>query len=130
MKIGDSFEVRHTVVQADTAEALGSGGLAVLATPRLTALMENAAFTLLQDGLPEGKSSVGINLNVSHVSPTPVGMEIRVTAEITEIAENGKTVDFKVTGFDAAGLIGEGTHRRAVIDTQRFLAKCQSKLNS
>ena len=127
MKIGDRFEVRRTVSEAMTADALGSGGLCVLGTPCLAALMENAAYTLLQEELPESKSSVGTQINLSHVSPTPVGMEVRVSAEITHISENGKLIDFKVVGCDEAGLIGEGMHQRAIIDVERFLAKCRAK---
>ena len=67
-------------------------------------------------------------LNITHVSPTPVGMRVRATAEITAISENGKIVDFAVKGYDEAGLIGEGTHRRAVITADRFMNKCQNKL--
>lgn len=130
MIVGDSLEVRSVVTDADTASALGSGGLEVLATPRMIALMENAAYSCLQSALPEGKSSVGVKMDVEHVSPTPVGMEVRVTAEVSAISENRKMVDFKVTAYDAAGLIGQGTHRRAVIDVERFMSKCQSKLET
>ena len=129
MKIGDIYEVYDTVSDKNTAASLGSGALPVFGTPYLAALMENAAFLLMQKDLPEGKSSVGIMLNISHVSPTPVGMRVRATAEITAISENGKIVDFKVEGYDEAGLIGEGTHRRAVITVDRFMDKCQSKLS-
>lgn len=128
MQIGDTLEIHGTVTTDNTAEALGSGGLPVFGTPQLVAMMETAAFTLIQRDLPDGKSSVGVLVNIEHVSPSPIGMELRVTAEVTHISENGKMIDFKVAGFDASGLIGEGTHRRAIIDTERFMAKCQSKL--
>ncbi|MBE7002754.1 MAG: hypothetical protein E7425_00510 [Ruminococcaceae bacterium] len=129
MQVGESQEVKLVVTEADTAEALGSGGLRVLATPRLIALMENAAYAYLQKELPEGKSSVGVKVDVEHVSPTPVGMEVRVTAEVASVSENGKQVCFKVRGYDDAGLIAEGLHRRVIIDVERFLAKCQNKQN-
>lgn len=130
MKVGDTFEVKAAVTAADTAESLGSGGLCVLGTPRLAALMENAAYTLLQRSLSEGQSSVGTKIELSHVSPTPVGMTVRVTAEVAHTSENGKIIDFKVAGYDEAGLIGEGTHQRAIIDIERFMRKCQSKKES
>ena len=91
-------------------------------------MVENAAFTYLQQELPEGKSTVGTKVDVSHVSPSPVGMEITVTVEVTDISANGKMVDFKATATDTAGLIGEGTHQRAVITVDRFMDKCQAKL--
>ena len=129
MKIGDTFEVRQTVTPARTAEALGSGGLSVYATPCMLALMESAAYQYLQLDLPEGKSSVGTLVRISHLSPSPVGMEITATAEVTGISENGKLIDFKVTARDRSGLIGEGTHQRAIITTARFLEKSQAKLS-
>ena len=126
MQIGDTLEITAAVTEKDTALRLGSGGLAVLATPRLAALMEQAAYQLLQKSLPEGRSSVGIRLDIEHVSPTPVGMTVRVMAEVTE--DRGKTVEFRVSAWDAAGMIGQGVHCRAVIGTERFMAKCRDKL--
>ena len=128
MNIGDSFEVTRTVTPEITAEAAGSGGLRVFGTPYLVAMMENAAFTLMQRELPEGKSSVGTKVEVSHNAPTPLGMEVTARAELTAISPNGKLYDFRVTARDAAGPIAEGTHQRAVIDLERFLARCEAKL--
>jgi len=128
MKIGDTFTVKKVVTEDMTAAALGSGGLPVFGTPYLVAMVESAAFTYLQQELPEGKSTVGTRVEVSHVSPSPVGMEITVTVEVTDISANGKMITFKVTAHDAEGLIGEGTHTRAIIDNARFLQKCNDKL--
>ena len=127
MKIGDSFEVRQVVTDAVTAEAVGSGGMRVFGTPFMIAMMENAAFRLLQKDLPEGKSSVGTKVDIVHTAPTPLGMTVTVKAEVAEISANGTMVDFKVTATDETGPIGEGTHQRAVIDTERFLAKREAK---
>ena len=71
---------------------------------------------------------MGTHLNVSHDAPTPVGMKVWAEAEITSVSENGKMIDFKASATDAAGLIGEGTHQRAVITVDRFMDKCQGKL--
>ena len=128
MQIGDTYEVRDIVEEAMTAKSLGSGAMHVFGTPWMIAMMENAAFILMQQGLPEGKSSVGTRLVIDHVSPSPVGMPVRATAELVSISGNGKMAEFKVAAYDDAGLIGEGSHRRAVIDTARFMAKCSSKL--
>ncbi|MBQ7700479.1 MAG: thioesterase family protein [Clostridia bacterium] len=128
MKIGDKYEVNDVVSEKNTAASLGSGALEVFGTPFLAAMMENAAFKLMQNDLPEGKSSVGIKLDISHVSPSPVGIHVRAVAEVTNISENGRIADFKVTGYDDAGLIGEGTHQRAVITVDRFMDKCRGKL--
>ena len=129
MNIGDTCEVKDVVSEKNTAASLGSGALPVLGTPFLIAMMENAAFSYMQEHLPDGKSSVGVKIDMEHVSPTPIGMEVRVVAEVTHISENGKMVDFSVRGYDGAGLIGEGTHRRAVVDATRFLEKCRAKLD-
>ena len=128
MKIGDTFTVKKVVTEDMTAAALGSGGLPVFGTPYLIAMVENAAFTYLQQELPEGKSTVGTKVDMAHVSPSPVGMEVTVTVEVTAISANGKMIDFKASATAAAGLIGEGTHQRAVITVDRFMDKCQAKL--
>ena len=127
MKIGDSYEVKRTVTPEITAEAAGSGGMTVFGTPYLVAMMENAAYRLMQQEMPEGKGSVGTKVDIVHTAPTPLGMEVTVRAEVTAVSPNGKMVDFRVTAWDEVGPIGEGTHQRAVIDVQRFLAKCESK---
>ena len=131
MKIGDTFTVKKVVTEDMTAAALGSGGLPVFGTPYLVGISEKlrqAGMGKRQQELPEGKSTVGTKVEVSHVSPSPVGMEITVTVEVTDISANGKMVDFKATATDTAGLIGEGTHQRAVITVDRFMDKCQAKL--
>ena len=128
MKIGDTFTVKKTVTEDMTAAALGSGGLPVFGTPYLIAMIESAAFTYLQRELPEGKSTVGTKVDVSHVSPSPVGMEITASVEVTDISANGKLIDFRASVADTAGLIGEGTHQRAIVTVDRFMDKCQAKL--
>ena len=128
MQIGDTYEVRDIVEEAMTAKSLGSGAMHVFGTPWMIAMMENAAFILMQQGLPEGKSSVGTRLVIDHVSPSPVGMPVRATAELVSISGNGKMAEFKVAAYDEVGLIGEGTHQRAYIDIARFMDKCEDKL--
>lgn len=128
MKIGDTYEVKDTVAESMTAKSLGSGAMHVFGTPWMIAMMENAAFLLMQEGLPEGKSSVGTRLVIDHVSPSPVGMPVRAAAELISLSENGKMAEFKVTAWDERGVIGEGTHRRAYIDVARFMSKCEKKL--
>ena len=82
----------------------------------------------VQPELPEGKGTVGVEISSSHLAPTPVGMKVTATAEVTGISANGKMITFKVTAHDADGLIGEGIHTRAIIDNARFLQKCNDKL--
>ena len=128
MQIGDSYSVRGIVTEASTAVRVGSGGLPVLSTPDMIALMERAAYELLQRELPEGKTSVGTKLDVFHVAPSPVGAALRAEASISAVSADGRSVEFTVSAWDDAELIGRGTHRRAVVDCGRFLSKCENKL--
>ena len=123
--IGMKGEVFSCVEREDTAKEVGSGSLLVYATPCMVALMEGAACEAIAP-LPEGKTSVGTELNVAHKAATPVGMEVRAEAEVTAV--DGNTITFRVSAYDEAGLIGEGTHKRAIISSERFLAKVYSKL--
>ena len=124
--IGMKGEVSSLVEREDTAYEVGSGSLLVYATPCMAALMEGAACEAIAPALPEDKTSVGVELNISHLSATPVGLEIRAEAEVTAV--EGSMISFKLTAYDEAGKIGEGTHKRAVVSTQRFLDKVYAKL--
>ena len=124
--IGMKGEVSTLVEREDTAFEVGSGSLLVYATPCMVALMEGAACETIQDALPEGKTSVGISLDISHLAATPVGLEVRAEAEVTAV--EGNTISFRLAAYDEAGLIGEGSHKRAIVSTQRFLDKVYSKL--
>ena len=124
--VGMKGEVGTTVEREDTALEVGSGSLLVYATPCMVALMEGAACEAIAEAIPEGKTSVGIELNISHVSATPVGLEVYAEAEVTAVEKNILT--FKVSAYDESGLIGEGTHKRAVVTTQKFLEKTYEKL--
>lgn len=124
--VGMKGTVSTLVEREDTAYEVGSGSLLVYATPCMVALMEGAACEAIAEAIPEGKTSVGTALDISHLAATPVGLEVRAEAEVTEV--NGSTITFQVTAYDEAGKIGEGTHKRAVITTQRFLDKVYAKL--
>lgn len=110
----------------DTAYEVGSGSLLVYATPCMVALMEGAACDAIASALPEDKTSVGTELQISHISATPVGLEVRAEAEVTAV--EGNTLTFQVTAFDEAGKIGEGIHKRVIVTTQKFLDRTYSKL--
>jgi predicted thioesterase len=124
--IGTKGEVATLVEREDTALEVGSGVLLVYATPCMAALMEGAACEALEGLIDEGKTTVGTELSISHISATPVGMEVRAVAEVTAV--EGSIISFTVTAYDEAGKIGEGTHKRAVVTTQRFLDKVYAKL--
>ena len=114
------------VERSDTALEVGSGSLLVYATPCMVALMEGAACEALEGAVPEGKTTVGMELNISHLSATPVGMAVRAEAEVTAV--EGNIISFALTAYDEAGKIGEGTHKRCIVTVQRFLDKTYDKL--
>ncbi|MBX4259998.1 thioesterase family protein [Clostridium estertheticum] len=113
--------VEQIVEKSDTANSYGSGDLDVYATPAMTALMENAAKNGIKKELPVGYTTVGIEISVKHIKPTPIGVKVRAEA-ILEKAE-GKKLTFKVEAFDDMGKIGEGTHIRYVVKAEEFIKK-------
>lgn len=124
--VGMCGQVSTLVEREDTALEVGSGSLLVYATPCMVALMEGAACEAISEAIPEDKTSVGISLSISHVSATPVGLSVRAEAEVTGVEKN--IISFKVTAYDESGVIGEGTHKRAVVSVQKFLDKTYAKL--
>lgn len=109
------------VDKANCASAVGSGGLDVFATPSMVALMENAAMNAVAPSLPDGSTTVGSEINVTHTKPTGIGATVSATAELLSV--DGRKLLFKVAAHDGVGLIGEGTHVRFVVDVERFLSK-------
>ena len=124
--VGMKGEVSTLVEREDTAAEVGSGSLLVYATPCMVALMEGAACEAICEALAEHQTSVGIELNIKHVSATPVGLEVRAEAVVTAV--EGKIISFDIKAYDEAGLIGECTHKRALINAPKFLEKTYNKL--
>lgn len=125
LKPGLTGEKIETVTEDNTAESWGSGGLPVYATPSMIALMEGAAVNAVDKLLPPGWSTVGTALEVKHLAATPVGMEVRASAELREI--DGRRLRFSVEAADGAGIIGEGRHDRFIVENGRFLKKTSEK---
>lgn len=123
--IGLTGEATVEVVPEVTARHLGSGTVAVFATPEMVRLMERAAVNALKPYLAEGQQSVGVMVNVRHLAATPLGAT--VTARATLVAVAGRRLTFAVSAHDGTDLIGEGTHERALIDLARFEAKVKAK---
>ena len=119
-------EVSLVVAEEHTAQHLGSGSVKVLATPQMVLLMERAGVEAVDHLLPEGYRTVGAHLDVRHLAPTPIGFEVTATAELIEVEGRRLTfgVQVRETVRDqeptAGRLVGEGTHRRAVINVERF----------
>ena len=124
--VGMKAEVGTLVEREDTAKEVGSGDLLVYATPCMVALMEGAACDAIAEALGDTQTTVGIALNIEHTSAAPVGLDVRAEAEVTAV--EGKVITFSVRAFDEVGEIGHGTHKRVIVNSQKFLEKAYAKL--
>jgi predicted thioesterase len=115
-----------TVADQHTAPRVGSGRVAVLATPVMINLIEAAALDAIEHLLPEGYQSLGTVLNVRHIAATPVGMKARALVEVVKV--EGRTVFFSVECKDEKELIGDGRHERVVVNVAKFAQRVQRKL--
>src|SRR3984885_12180582 len=109
-----------------TAPFVGSGRIAVLATPVMINLIEAAALAAVEHLLPPGHQSLGTHLDVSHVAATPVGLRVTASAEVLGV--EGRTITFRVEARDEFEPIGGGTHQRVVVSVARFDERVQRKL--
>ncbi len=123
---GITGRAEDEVTEIRTAAYMGSGGLRVYATPRMTAMMEFTAWSSVEPFMEEGMGTVGTHLEVSHLAASPVGAHITYESVLTEI--DRRRLVFSVKAYDDAGLIGEGLHERFIIDNSKFMKKTESKL--
>ena len=113
------------VSHSNCALTVGSGNLEVFSTPSMIALMEAAAANSVKNHLETGKTTVGVSIDVKHLSATPLGMMVSCESELLEV--DGKRLVFKITAFDKKGVIGSATHERMIVDAKRFMEKAASK---
>ena len=125
LKAGIKGEATVAVTESNTAASMGSGLLAVFATPSMIALMEQAAFTCVTPALEEGCGTVGTRLELEHSAPTPVGMTVTCESELTAV--EGRKLVFKVSLHDEKGPVGGGVHERFIINNAKFAAKAEAK---
>ncbi|MGA8211070.1 MAG: thioesterase [Nocardioidaceae bacterium] len=123
MRPGQQLSRTFTVADVDTAVALGSGALPVLATPRLLAWAEAVTCAVVAGELPPGRTSLGTRVQLEHVGASPVRTRVRVTATLVH-------VDGRLLRFDVAAVhehdervVGHGEVTRVVVDAERFLAR-------
>ena len=125
---GLTGEAKTTVSEANTAINVGSGNVAVFATPMLVALMENAAINALKGSLSEGEGSVGTKVDIAHTAATPPGMTVTARAELVEV--DRKRLVFEVSAEDDNGPIGQGRHERFIVNLAKFMARAEEKIRS
>jgi fluoroacetyl-CoA thioesterase len=126
LAVGISGEASVTVTADNTAEKFGNKGAKVFATPLLVALMEQAAINAVAPYLSPDAGTVGTRVDIAHLTATPVGMSIRATATLVEVA--GKKLVFEVTAVDDREKVGQGRHERYIINTEAFLSKVAAKV--
>ena len=125
IEIGRIRQETFLVEENHTAYHIGSGDEKVLSTPSMISFMEQVSNRLISDVLPEDDMSVGIQVDIKHLAPSPVNTKIRVQVEVIKIEQ--KRILLKVEAWDPVDKIGEGTHRRAIVDKAKFMARVKMK---
>lgn len=123
LRVGLIGEAIGSVTEAETAITMGSGAFQVLATPALIALMESAAVAAIAPNISQDHASVGIEINIKHISATPIGENLVAMAEITRL--DNKRIYLEVRAWDEHEMIGVGTHIRYIVDIQEFEERLQ-----
>jgi fluoroacetyl-CoA thioesterase len=127
IKAGMCLETEQLVTPELSAPHVGSGALRVYATPAMAMFVENSCCKLVHHLLPDDRTTVGIEINVRHLAPTPVGMRVHARVEVT--STDGALITFRAQLRDDIEPIGEVEHRRAIVDINRFLKRVEAKSN-
>lgn len=122
---GISATLQHTVMENETAKVVKSGSLPVLATPVLSALMEEAACKALAPYLKENETTVGGFIALTHKAPTLPGHIVTVTATVTAV--EGKKISFVITAADEGGETGSATHDRFLVGVDKFMERAAGR---
>jgi predicted thioesterase len=122
---GLTASVTLVVAEADTALALRSGDVPVLATPRVIALAEEASMEAIANDLPEGRTTVGYQVQLAHLTPTAVGGTVVAEATLEQV--EGRRLTFRVSVNDARGLVAAGRITRVIVERGRFIERAQSE---
>ncbi|MEU5565322.1 thioesterase family protein [Micromonospora musae] len=118
---GLSARVELTVTDADTAQAVGSGDVPVLGTPRVLALAEAATVAATARSLPAGMTTVGIRVELDHRAATPVGGRVQAQARLAEV--DGRRLLFEVRVTDGEEVVADGRVARMLVDRRRFVER-------
>lgn len=125
--VGLKAEATQEVTPELTATHIGSGSLSVYATPAMASFIEHTCASMLSELLPEGQTTVGVEIHLRHLAPTPVYSAVKIRAEVVSIDRN--LITFNVQVFDEVELVGEAEHRRAVIEVDRFNKRVDAKVS-
>ena len=127
VEIGRSYQSQTRVEEWMTAEKAGNRGVDVLSTPMLIQLIEEAAVHCLSPTLGPDEITLGTQVDLNHLAPTPVGFIVRVEVEV--IGLDGRRVQFAVAAFDEREKIADGTHERFILERSKFLGRLEDKLS-
>ena len=120
--LGLTAKIDLTVTSDDTAEAVRSGDVPVLATPRIVALVEEAAVAAVAGQLAEGETTVSMRVQLDHLAPSAIGSTVTASAKLEKV--EGRRLKFSVSVNDARGLVAAGKVTRVVVERERFMDKC------
>jgi fluoroacetyl-CoA thioesterase len=121
LTVGTAASVTLRIEEADTAAAIGSGDVPVLATPRVVALAEQATVEAVAGQLPPGHTTVGYRVQLTHLAPSPIGASVQ--ADVVLESVEGRRLVFRVSVTDGRGLVAAGYVTRVVVERDRFLEK-------
>lgn len=125
--ISENLKNEYIVEEKDSAYSVGSGGLEILSTPKVTALVENSSYELLQTILNDDETSVGVFLEINHIAPTPIGMKIEINTKVKNPAIVGRMVEFEFVVSDEKEIIAHGIHKRVIVNKEKFMEKVNKK---
>jgi len=125
LRAGQALEASQEVTPERTASHIGSGALRVYATPAMALFVERTCRDLVEPHLEAGQTTVGVELRIRHLAPTPLGSTVRLRAEV--VAVEGESIDFLARLWDEQDQVGEVEHRRRVVDLDRFLRRVEAK---
>ena len=126
LTVGITGEKSIAVTIENTALAMGSGTLRVLATPAMIALIEGCCAESVEDLLDEGMTTVGTNVNAAHIAASPLGVSILCKSRL--VAVDGRRLDFEAEVYDSKEIIGRAKHTRFIVDAEKFLNKTYAKV--
>jgi fluoroacetyl-CoA thioesterase len=129
LRPGLEGQAEAVVTEDLTAARVGSGDVAVLATPMVLALAERAAVAAVAGAVPEGSTTVGASVELTHQAPTPLGRRVRARARLEEVV-GGRRLRFSFTVRDQAGQVASGTHLRMVVRRDEFEATAEARGSS